>query len=60
MAGYPCINVLQADAKQNLMDENGERSLWNKLKVYITKDCSSVPALVVNILILAYAHCGSR
>lgn len=37
-----------------------EKGIMEKMQVYITKDCSYVPALVVNISILGYAHCGSR
>lgn len=37
-----------------------EKGIMEKMQVYITKDCSYVPALAVNISILGYAHCGSR
>lgn len=37
-----------------------EKGITDKMQVYITKDCSDAPALVVNIPILGYAHCGSR
>lgn len=33
-----------------------EKGITEKMQEYITKDCSYVPALVVNIPILGYAH----